>query len=103
MITDRDIAVRGVARGRGADTRVSDLMTHDVECCKIDADVSEVERVMTERQVRRVPIIDADGELVGIVSQADLATSGQVDEEECRIVIERISAPDAASRPAQGD
>src|SRR5262245_59797737 len=79
MITDRDIAVRGVARGRGAETKVGDLMTNDVESCAADADVREVERVMTRRQVRRVPIIDADGELVGIISQADLATSESVD------------------------
>ena len=103
MITDRDIAVRGVARGRGADTRVSDLMTHDVECCSIDADVTEVERVMTERQVRRVPIIDADGELVGIIAQADLARSSDVDEEEVGDVIERISKPGRGIRSAQGD
>ena len=82
MITDRDIAVRGVARGRGSETKVADLMTNDVECCPADADIKEVERVMTSRQVRRVPIIDADGELVGIVSQADLATSVDVDGEE---------------------
>ena len=103
MITDRDIAVRGVARGRGSETKVADLMTNDVECCPADADIKEVERVMTSRQVRRVPIIDADGELVGIVSQADLATSNQVDEEEVGLVIERISAPDRGIRPAQGD
>jgi CBS domain-containing protein len=103
MITDRDIAVRGVARGRGADTRVADLMTNDVESCSADADLREVERVMTSRQVRRVPIIDADGELIGIVSQADLATSGVVDEEEVGHVIERISEPGRGIRSAQGD
>ena len=103
MITDRDIAIRGVARGRGAETRVADLMTNDVESCSADADLKEVERVMTSRQVRRVPIIDADGELVGIVSQADLACSGEVDEEEVGIVIERISEPGRGIRSAQGD
>jgi CBS domain-containing protein len=102
MITDRDIAIRGVARGRGADTKVADLMTNDVECCSADSDIKEVERVMTSRQVRRVPIIDADGELIGIVSQADLATS-DIDEEEVGIVIERISEPGRGMRSAQGD
>jgi CBS domain-containing protein len=101
MITDRDIAVRGVARGRGADTRVSDLMTHDVECCPIDADLEEVERVMTERQVRRVPIIDAEGVLVGIIAQADLVR-GEDGAESSR-VIERISEPGRNIRSAQGD
>ena len=103
MITDRDIAVRGVARGRGAETKVGDLMTNDVESCAVDADVREVERVMTRRQVRRVPIIDADGELVGIISQADLATSESVDEDEVGELIERISEPGRNIRSAQGD
>lgn len=101
MITDRDITVRGVARGRGAETRVADLMTHDVECCPCDADVKEVERIMTERQVRRVPIIDADGELVGIIAQADLARG--TDAGEVAHVIERISEPGRNVRSAQGD
>src|SRR5262245_25424736 len=73
MITDRDIAIRGVARGRSADAKVAELMTRDVESCSADADLKEVERVMTQRQVRRVPIIDADGQLIGIIAQADLA------------------------------
>jgi CBS domain-containing protein len=103
MITDRDIAVRGVARGRGAETRVADLMTHDVECCPANADVTELERLMTERQVRRVPIIDADGQLIGIVAQADLARSNSVDGEEVGHVVERISEPGRTVRSAQGD
>jgi CBS domain-containing protein len=103
MITDRDITVRGVARGRGADTRVSDLMTRDVECCPADADVADVERMMTDRKVRRVPIIDADGQLIGIVAMADLARSGGVDQDEVGHVVERISEPGRGMRSAQGD
>ena len=103
MITDRDIAVRGVARGKSADAKVSELMTRDVECVSGDADVSEVERVMSNRQVRRVPIIDADGQLIGIVSQADLARSNGVDDEQVGEVIERISEPGRRVRSAQGD
>lgn len=103
VITDRDIAVRGVARGRGAETKVEDLMTHDVECCSVDADMTEVERVMTERQVRRVPIIDADGQLVGIVAQADLARCEATDGSEVGHVVERISEPGRKIRSAQGD
>jgi CBS domain-containing protein len=103
MITDRDIAVRGVARGRGAETKVGDLMTNDVECCTPESDIKEVERVMSSRQVRRVPIIDADGELIGIISQADLARSDEVDGVEVEEVIERISEPGRGMRSAQGD
>jgi CBS domain-containing protein len=104
MITDRDIAIRGVARGRGAETRVEELMTSDPECCSPNSDIEEVERVMTERQVRRVPIIDADGQLVGIISQADLARSDSaVSDHEVGQVVERISEPGRRMRSAEGD
>ena len=104
MITDRDITVRGVARGRSSDARVEELMTRDVECVAADADVKEVERVMVERQVRRVPIIDADGQLIGIIAQADLARSdGAADDAEVGQVVERISEPGRRVRSAQGD
>ena len=104
MITDRDIAIRGVARGRGAEARVQELMTSDVECLTPDADVEEVERVMSERQVRRVPIIDASGCLVGIISQADLArTDSAISDREVGQVVERISEPGRRVRSAQGD
>lgn len=100
VITDRDIAIRGVARGRGADARVEDLMTRDVECCSTDAEVKKVERVMSERQVRRVPIIDAGGQLVGIIAQADLA---QISAHEVGHVVELISASSRPMRSGQGD
>ena len=104
MITDRDIAVRGVARGRSPDAKVSELMTRDVECVAADADLKEVERVMSDRQVRRVPIIDADGQLIGIIAQADLARSdGAVSDDEVGQVVERISEPGRRVRIAQGD
>ena len=104
MITDRDIAIRGVARGRGAEARVEELMTTNPECCSPDSDVGEVERVMTEYQVRRVPIIDAGGQLVGIISQADLARSDSaISDREVGRVVERISEPGRPMRSAQGD
>jgi CBS domain-containing protein len=100
MITDRDIAIRGVARGRSADAKVEELMTRDVESVSTDADVKEVERVMSQRQVRRVPIIDADGQLVGIIAQADLA---DVSTEDVGRVVERVSEPGRPFRSAAGD
>jgi CBS domain-containing protein len=104
VITDRDIAIRGVARGRGGEARVQDLMTSAPETCSPDADVQEVERVMTEYQVRRVPIIDAGGQLVGIISQADLARSDSaISDREVGQVVERISEPGRPMRSAQGD
>ena len=97
IVTDRDLAVRALADGRGADTKVGDVITRDPRCCNPDADVSEIQKIMSEQQVRRVPVVDASGCVVGIVSQADLAraaSDGQrVSDREVAIVVERISAP----------
>lgn len=72
MITDRDIAVRGVARGCGPEARVRDVMSPEVKYCRDDAEVDEVLRNMADIQVRRLPVVDADKRLVGIVSLGDL-------------------------------
>ena len=97
VITDRDIALRGVARGRTADSMVRDLMTSDVASCSPDTDVDQVTRVMADRQIRRVLILNADGGCAGIVAQADLARAaerrGEVSEQEVARVVERISEP----------
>lgn len=82
MLTDRDIAVRGVAAGLMPDEAcVSDIMSGDIQCCDVDQDSEEVMRQMGERQIRRLPVLDADKKLVGIVSLADLALrqSGHID------------------------
>jgi CBS domain-containing protein len=97
VITDRDIAVRGVAKGKGPDTRIRDLMTPDPFCCSADTDVKDVERVMAERQVRRVVVVDGGRSCVGIIAQADLALAAErkrdVSDIEVARVIERISEP----------
>src|SRR3954463_2388908 len=79
MITDRDIAVRGIARGHGPDTPVRELMTNDVVCARIDDDCDEVASKMSEAQVRRLPVIDEQQRLCGIVSLGDLAREGASD------------------------
>src|SRR3954449_9480335 len=58
MITDRDIAVRGVAEGHGPDTPVRELMTNDMVCARVDDDCDEVASRMSEAQVRRLPVVD---------------------------------------------
>ena len=73
MITDRDIAVRGVAEGRGPDTPVRELMTDHIICARADDNVDDVARRMSQEQVRRLPVLDADDRLCGIVSLGDLA------------------------------
>jgi CBS domain-containing protein len=77
MITDRDIAIRCVAKGKGPDAKIRDVMSHDVKYCFSDQDIDEVTRNMAEIQVRRLPVVDRDKRLVGIVSLGDIATIGE--------------------------
>ena len=91
MITDRDIAVRGVAEGRGPDTPVSELMSDGVICAREDDDIQAVAKRMSDEQIRRLPVLDAEERLIGIVSLGDLAreTRGQTAEQ----ALEGVSAP----------
>jgi CBS domain-containing protein len=73
MITDRDIAIRGVAEGCGPDARVRDIMSQEVRYCFDDEEAERVLDNMAEIQVRRMPVVDHDKRLVGIVSIGDLA------------------------------
>jgi CBS domain-containing protein len=95
VVTDRDMVVRAIATGRGSDTTVRDVMTKDPACCASDDDVELVQRIMSEKQVRRVPVVDKDGKTVGIVSQADLARAadgrGAVSERDLANVVESVS------------
>ena len=76
MVTDRDIAVRAVAQGRGPDTPVRDAMSEQVLCCYEDEEIEEVAMKMSDAQVRRFPVLSRDGDrLVGIVSLGDLSRS----------------------------
>lgn len=78
MITDRDIAVRAVAGGRGVDTPVSEVMTEDVIWCSEDADIDELLKRMGTDQIRRMPVLDENRNLVGIVALGDLAIEEDV-------------------------
>ncbi len=74
MVTDRDIVVRLVAAGKECgNARVSDVMTRHVRCVKEDSPVDDVMQLMSNAQVRRVPVVDRNDEIVGIVSVGDLA------------------------------
>jgi len=75
IITDRDIVLQVVAEDRDPkNTRVSEVMTKDVATCRVNDDVHKALHLMEEHQVRRVPIVNDNGQLAGIVSQADVAT-----------------------------
>jgi CBS domain-containing protein len=73
MLTDRDIAVRAVAKGLGPDTPVREIMSADVKYCFEDQSIEEVARNMADIQVRRLPVVNRDKRLVGILSLGDLA------------------------------
>jgi CBS domain-containing protein len=73
MISDRDIAVRGVGMGRGPESRVGDVMTSEVKYCFEDQDLEEITANMGDIQVRRLPVLDRDKRLVGIIALGDIA------------------------------
>lgn len=95
MLTDRDIVVRGLANGMDPDEAcASDVMTDDVQYCTADQDAAEVLRVMGDKQVRRLPVVDEDRNLIGIVSLGDLALRqpGHIDQ-----AVREISEPGSPS------
>ena len=92
-ISDRDIAVRGVAEGKGAGTKVRDVMSKGVVWAYEDNSVEEAAVIMSAHQVRRLPVLDRNKQLVGIVALGDLA----LDRSESRQAGEALSE---ISRPS---
>jgi CBS domain-containing protein len=89
-LTDRDIAIRVVAEERGLNsTTVREIASTDLVTLDPDQDLDEALRLMAEHQVRRLPVVEEDGRLVGIVAQADVARHG--DDRETGQVVEQIS------------
>ena len=75
IVTDRDIVLKVVAKDLDPNTtRVSEIMTTDVVTCLVNDDAHKAVRLMEEHQVRRIPIVNDNGQLAGILSQADIAT-----------------------------
>ena len=97
VVTDRDIALRAVGHGKPPQSLVGDIMSVEPSCCHAVDDVETVQRIMTERQVRRVPVVDEEGICVGIIAQADLALHDLPARDVARTV-ERISEPSTAPR-----
>ncbi len=95
VITDRDIAIRHVAEGHSPECRVRDEMTSGrLDTVRPDTDESEIFSLMERDQVRRVPVVDEENRLVGIIAQADLATRlGPKEPEEVGELVEKISEP----------
>ena len=92
VVTDRDIAIRAVAEGRAVDSPVSDVMSGGVKTCSPDDSVEDAMEMMGREQVRRIPIVDERGSLVGVVSQADVVRLSGKDRE-AEKTVEKISQP----------
>jgi CBS domain-containing protein len=76
VVTDRDLTIRGVAEGLAAETPVSELASKNVVTIDPQQSLEEAARLMAENQVRRLPVVEEDGRLVGMLAQADVAQAG---------------------------
>jgi CBS domain-containing protein len=94
MVTDRDITVRAVARGMGPDARIREVMSSEVMYCFDDEDLEDVAHNMGDIKVRRLPVLDRDKRLVGIIAISDLAR--REDDKELGRAVAGISAPGGA-------
>ncbi|MFL5619837.1 MAG: CBS domain-containing protein [Gemmatimonadaceae bacterium] len=92
VVTDRDIAIRAVAEGRAGDVPVSEVMSGGVKTCSPDDSVESAMDLMGREQVRRIPIVDERGALVGVVAQADVVRMAGKDKQ-AEKVVEKISQP----------
>jgi CBS domain-containing protein len=93
IVTDRDLVINALAEGN-FDATVGDVMTAQPHAARENDDVAKVQQIMSEEQVRRVPVVNEQGAVVGIISQADLALAeGGVSEQQVARVVERISEP----------
>ncbi len=90
MLTDRDIAIRVVAEGRNPDqVKVRDVASKQVVTIDSQQDLDEALRIMAKHQVRRLPVLEEGGKLVGVVAQADIAREG--DDKQTGKLVEEIS------------
>jgi CBS domain-containing protein len=92
LLTDRDLVIRTLAEGRPPDNLLArDIMTDDVEVVTPDEDIHSIISLMGSKQVRRVPVVERDDRLVGIIAMADIATRADYDNE-LQEALDRISA-----------
>lgn len=89
MITDRDIAVRGIGCGKGPGAKVSEVMSDEVMYCFEDDDIEDALQNMGDIQVRRLPVVNENKQLVGIVSLSDLADTSETQAGEALCQISR--------------
>jgi len=100
MITDRDIAVRAVAAGKPPNTPIADVMSHEVKYCYESDNVDAVSANMADIQLRRLPVLNQQKRVVGIVSLADIALSGWPDD--AAAALSGISEPGGEHSQSEG-
>lgn len=102
MVTDRDIVVRGVAQAVDVQAcTLADVMSGHVRTVREDDDVDEVLREMAAAQIRRMPVVDTQDRLVGIVSLGDIAAKGGDDDADVGMSLGDISSPAEPDRSSQ--
>lgn len=90
MLTDRDIVVRAIAKGLGADTPVREVMTSNIKYCYDDQDVREVAQNMAELGIRRLPVVNRDKRLVGFIALSNIA---QCDDQTTETLLRGVATP----------
>lgn len=98
MVTDRDIVIRGVARDRDGETRLTDVMSANVRCATENEDLDAVLKSMAEAQIRRMPVVDGSQKLVGIVSIGDIAAKDRNNDADVAESLGDISSPAAPDK-----
>ena len=94
VVTDRDLALRVLGRGESPDVQVREVMSGDIHCCKAEDSLDDVENAMGKYQVRRIPIVDDNKRVLGVIAQADLARERKaVGSKDLGKVMEKISEP----------
>ena len=91
IVTDRDLVVRSIADGKDASTSIAEAMTTDIFSVRPDDFAFEAIRLMGDRQVRRIPVVDDEGRLAGIIAMADIALEME-DQQEIAETLEEISS-----------
>jgi CBS domain-containing protein len=100
ILTDRDITVRAIAEGLAPDAQVSEAMTPQVSFCYEDDDIERCANLMEKKQIRRMPVLNRQDRLVGIISLGDLALS--TDQKTSGEVLEKVSQPAEQAAPPGG-
>lgn len=98
VVTDRDLATRELAEGKGPQILVSQLMSSPAVCCGTGTDTANVAEMMAQHQVRRIPVMDGQDRLAGVVAQADLARQADLDAGELAGTVAEVSQPTSGSR-----